>query len=161
MESYRSGTVNSTSPVVLKPGEKAIILTGRSPVGASFKENICTGYLGQYQTFIPDLNRSCPSPADEISARYSGADKEACTTTAENIPRCAVVTSSTAGGTCGTFLKDNLNYNSCVTSHRNDSTFTLKTWRLYLDRNTELWGKARETITLYDQNGKVVDTFSY
>lgn len=31
----------------------------------------------------------------------------------------------------------------------------------FLNRNLEVWARTRETITLYDQNGVVVDSFSY
>jgi hypothetical protein len=31
----------------------------------------------------------------------------------------------------------------------------------FLNRNLELWAKTRETITLYDQSGRAVDSFSY
>ena len=32
---------------------------------------------------------------------------------------------------------------------------------IFLNRNLELWAKPRETITLYDETGKVLDSFSY
>jgi hypothetical protein len=37
----RSGTINASQPIVLQPGDRAIITSGRSPIGASFRENVC------------------------------------------------------------------------------------------------------------------------
>ncbi len=67
----RTGDVNGASPVVLHPGDTAIISSGESPVGASFRENECVGYLTQHQTFVPSLSRNCPSPRDEFAKHYN------------------------------------------------------------------------------------------
>ena len=46
--------------IYLKPGEKAIIITGKSPLGTSFKLNKCAGYFEQFHEFAPELNIDCP-----------------------------------------------------------------------------------------------------
>ncbi len=50
------GAVNTLDPVSLSSGHTALIATGVSPVGASFRENKCTGYLEQFQSFAPPLS---------------------------------------------------------------------------------------------------------
>ena len=40
-----SGIVNTEEDIFLNPGEKAVIVTGRSPKGVSFRLNTCTGYF--------------------------------------------------------------------------------------------------------------------
>ena len=51
--------------IYLKPGEKAVIVTGKSPLGTSFKLNKCAGYFGQFHTFTPDLDTDCPLLREE------------------------------------------------------------------------------------------------
>ncbi len=46
--------------VALAPGDRAIITTGVSPVGTSFRVNSCSGYLNQVATFTPALQMNCP-----------------------------------------------------------------------------------------------------
>ncbi|MGE5540857.1 MAG: lamin tail domain-containing protein [Bacillota bacterium] len=160
-ETYRSGSVNVSSTITLKPGDKAIVLSGRSPVGASFRENICTGYLEQYQTFTPELSQQCPLLTSEIDASYTGSDSEECRASGTNLPRCAVVVSSHTSASCSAFAEHTLNYSGCAALHQNDTSFPLRTWRIFLDRNLEMYAKSHDTITLYDMSGKVVDSFSY
>jgi hypothetical protein len=158
---YRSGTVNTEKSIALAPGDKAIVGSGRSPVGEAFRENMCSGYLAQYQAFTPELTQECPTASADVDASYHGSDAAACSAFAASIPRCAVVTSSSIGGSCNSFLLSTLNYNGCVALHQKDPEFALPTWHVYLNRNLELFTSSRETITLYDANGKIVDSFSY
>jgi len=60
-----SGQINREYPVSLNPGEKAIMVTGKSPIGVSFRLNKCSGYLGQFQDFEPRLPKECPLPRNE------------------------------------------------------------------------------------------------
>jgi hypothetical protein len=62
---------------------------------------------------------------------------------------------------CHSFIKEKVNYNGCVASHKNDSGFFKSEWRVYLGKNDELWKNKREMIILYDQQGKVIDQLSY
>ncbi len=62
---------------------------------------------------------------------------------------------------CKAFIRPRLNYAGCVATEQNKSTFNTKTWRIFLGKDRELWAKSRETITLYDQNGLIVDQISY
>ncbi len=160
-ELFHSGMVNVETRTALKPGDKAIVVTGRSPVGESFRENMCTGYLAQYQSFSPPLAQECPTASAEVETSYQGSDKYACTDSTTSIPRCAVVTSSHVTGACGTFLQNTLNYNACTALHQKETDFPLPTWHIFLNRSLELFAKGRETITLYDGTGKTVDSFSY
>ena len=62
---------------------------------------------------------------------------------------------------CSNFLSNQEQYAKCFAVHSNDSSFLSGTWRIYLNRSVRLWQNQRETIELLDQNGKVVDSFSY
>src|SRR3989344_7595348 len=52
---FRQGRINPVVNVTLLSGGNATVLTGISPVGVSFRENKCTGYLGTLQPFVPAL----------------------------------------------------------------------------------------------------------
>jgi len=65
-----SGIVNAAQDIILTPGESAMLVSGRSPIGASFRENKCIGYFSQYQKFSPTLPQSCPAPESELTSFY-------------------------------------------------------------------------------------------
>ena len=158
----RSGV---TADVVLAEGEEAIITTGNSPVGSSFRENKCTGYLG-VSSFTPPLaNRSCPSPSDELGRGYTGdpSSYEACRAIINRFPRCEANPDvpREASSECERFIETRLNYQGCVDVHFNDSDFRGDTWRVYLNQSRELWRSDNETIRLLDREGRTVDIYSY
>ena len=160
-----SGIVNEAEDIVLAPGTTAIIETGTSPIGASFRENKCIGYFSSFQTFSPALPRTCPVPADELEDRY-GSDyvrDPSCAEFVKTIPRCqpTLTPPPRLSGNCQSVLVKYLNYNGCVEAHRNDGDFLGSTWRVYLGRTTPLWRTKNELVKLLDQNGKTVDAFSY
>lgn len=160
-EVARSGSVNQTAPIALAPGSKAIVTSGRSPVGVSFRENLCTGYLGEFQTFLPALPKACPSASEELAR--ADLDERSCSDYARRIPRCSVVSDppSDLSRSCEDFLEDTLTYNACVAEHRDDAGFAGATWRVFLGSGKELWRADHETIRLLDETGKTVDVLAY
>ena len=156
------GSASKNEKISLVPGERAFVSTGRSPIGESFKVNICSGYLGQFQTYTPELRQECPEPLDELKA--SGIDEEACTDFVKKIPRCSIYTKnipSTLSKECSTFVQTTLNYNGCVASHKNDTSFFRNEWRLFLSNATELWKEKREIIKILDSKNTVLDAITY
>src|SRR3989344_4746282 len=164
---FYSGRANNEVPIELRPGEQAIISTGRSPAGTSFRVNKCSGYLAQFQTYEPTLQASCPLPHYETTFAKSGQNlDDACTAYLRTLRPCtAPITSSppsSVNASCAAFIADTLNYNSCIDNHRLDADFYAKReWRVFLGRDSKLWRNERETIQLLDQNGKMVDLYSY
>lgn len=158
----RSGAVNPVSSVALSPGETAVITSGRSPIGASFKENLCTGYLTEFQSFVPELELSCPSGQQEFRAHYPDQDDTDCLSYLWRVPRCSVVRDapSELSNQCEDFL-ETLNYNSCVDRYKGESDFGGDTWRIFIGSNRELWRAEHETIRLIDASGKTVDVLAY
>lgn len=53
---FRQGIVNPLQDIVLEPGEKAIVASGQSPLGVSFKINKCSPKLERYQVFSPKIS---------------------------------------------------------------------------------------------------------
>ncbi len=174
---------NQFQNVVLKPSEAAIITTGKvgpqSPYNiVSFKENICSGYLEDLPeyAFTPPLTYNCPRPEDEPGV---GALDTECRRFIERMPSCRTpefntrdaegdichncVDSKLLSGACVAFIKNHFNYSSCITNHANDPGFSNQThtWRIFLGIGWEMWAKEYETIELFDQLGRLVDSRSY
>jgi len=160
-----SGTVNAAQDIILSPGEQAIITSGQSPIGASFRENKCIGYFSTFQTFSPSLPLNCPVPSDELAKFYGPTylRDASCIDFVNRLPRCQVSLSppATVSGACQSFLVQYLNYNGCVAAHRNDADFNGTTWRIYLGRTNSMWRTQHELVKLLDKEGKTVDAFSY
>lgn len=159
------GVVNAVQDIVLTPGTRAMILSGQSPIGASFRENTCIGYFSTFQKFSPQLPQNCPSPSDELTARYEGdyVRDAVCIDYVNKLSRCQVALSPpvSISGSCQSFLIKYLNYNGCVDAHQNDTAFKGDTWRIYLGRSNSMWRIRHETVKLLDASGKTVDAFSY
>ncbi len=155
-----SGQVNIQNPIYLKPNETAVITTGQSPIGTSFRLNICTGYFNQFQEFSPRLAEDCPRLLDsDIPVNFPNA----CFDFARDLPRCRMPMSipPEAGNDCAVLVNEKINYNNCVASHKNEGNFYKPEWRIYLGRDKEIWDNEREYIILRDQEGEIIDVVSY
>lgn len=162
----RLGTVNARQPIVLSPGERAIVHTGRSPIGVSFRENVCSGYLDEFQAFTPSLPKACPTALEEFERIYGPyyVRDTSCIEYLKTINRCETVTYVSRrkiAAVCRDFALKNLNYNSCVASHRDEATFPGKTWHIYLNQEDSLWRARGEIIKLFDVDMKTVGAFAY
>ena len=150
--------------VYLKPGEKAMVITGRSPLGTSFKLNKCSGYFEQFQDFTPELNTECPLLRDE---ELPSDMNDSCLDYIDRVSSCQTVVSIPykysfkLSSSCQDYVTQSANYKTCLDNHKDDADFYLPEWRIYLDRSEELWKKKRETITLYDDKNNVIDSKSY
>ncbi|MSU45126.1 MAG: hypothetical protein EXS47_00620 [Candidatus Zambryskibacteria bacterium] len=155
-------TINSEEDIRLTGGDTLYLVTGSSPNGASFKSNKCSGYLTQFQTFIPYINNICPSPKNEnLSSIPRRVINDACFDYIDYFPTCRIQTEPLPqnwSSECYSFIYDKINYPSCVNVHKSDADFYQPEWRVYLKRSERLWKNSKETIVLYDSTGKVVDT---
>lgn len=161
-----AGEVNAESPVAIPAGTTVYVVTGRSPIGVSLRVNQCTGYFAQFQDFAPKLREECPAPEDEFARKIQSGflPNESCIDFVEDLDRCTftgVGLPPAIGGQCQDFVLNDLTYNGCVDAHKNDDGFYKSEWRIYLDRDQELWKSAHERIRLLDENGLVIDSVSY
>jgi len=151
-----SGKINEENRLFLSRGDKAIISTGRSPLGVSFQVNKCSGYLEQFQNFYPSLSSSCPSINVQL--------EQECVSYVSTLPSCKIYIDelpSNLSDSCKSYIRNQVNYNSCVETHKNDSDFYKPEWRIYLGKNIEFWNNTSDLIRLYDQSGSLVGTSSY
>ncbi len=164
-ETPTSGVINEAQDIVLTPGEKAILISGRSPIGASFKENKCIGYFSSFQNFYPVLPQVCPSPSDELLANYGNyyIRDSVCIEYVNKLNRCQTALTPPVGITsaCQSFVANYLNYNGCLTTHQKDADFEGTVWRVYLGHTNSIWRTKNELVKLLDASGKTVDAFSY
>lgn len=159
------GKVNATGPLNIKAKDHLIVSTGRSPIGVSFQLNICMPYLEQFQDFLPPLSGDCPGVYDieNDTEAYESLDKS-CRTFIRGIPQCTANTRpfpADMTASCKTFIESKMNYNNCVASYKNDRNFYLPEWRIFLGKDKEFWGNTGDTITLFDNKGKLVDVLKY
>lgn len=164
-ETPASGVINAAQDIVLYAGERAIVVSGQSPIGASFRENKCIGYFGTFQNFSPQLPQNCPTPSGELERAYgTGYIRDvACVEYVKTLPRCQIAITPPAGASsvCKGFLEKYMNYNGCVDAHRGDDDFKGSVWRVYLGRTSSMWRQKYEIVKLLDAKGKTVDAFSY
>jgi hypothetical protein len=162
---YWSGTINGQNLIILSPGDNVFLITGISPIGYNFKVNKCSGYLSQFQTFVPYLSTMCPAPRDEnLSSIPRRIENNACLDYINSMPSCRQQINplpTNFSYECTNFITTKLNYNSCISTHKDDKNFYQKEWRVYLGRSSTLWQSEREDIILYDANGKIVSELTY
>lgn len=157
-----TGIVPKNENITLRPGERAIISSGKSPIGTSFALNKCSGYLGQFQKYTPELKRECPRPEDDVK-NYVISDS-VCKNFLENLPRCEIYRGNTPSNLsleCKQFISEKINYNSCVSLHKNDTDFYSGEWRIFLGKMVELWKQKQEIIELNDADGNALDAVTY
>lgn len=157
------GTPAKRADVYLPPGGRALISSGRSPVGTSFRANMCSGYLEQFQEFSPSFVKECPTPLEELAHAGLSTDL-ACRAFVEKLPRCQTYQGrvpSDLSASCKAFVAEKLNYNSCVATHKNRNDFYRNEWRIFLDQETELWREKNEIIRLIDAKGATIDAITY
>ena len=159
------GAVNAQQDIYLDPEGSAVISSGPSPVGTSFRENVCTGYLDGLQTFRPALSRDCPAPADSLplTADNLRTYGDACFDFVRELPLCTLPLSapSSVSPACRIFLANNLSYNGCVQNYRYKTEFQRGAWRIYLNAGGELWRNSHDVIRLLDAEGRTVDVLTY
>ncbi len=159
------GGVSTETPVSVGPDAVIYITTGRSPNGSSFRINTCTGYFEQRQDFSPGLDRDCPDPEDEaLKNPQKTGTNVACIDFMDRVSACEIFSEAIpfdVGTQCRDFILNDLTYNGCVTAHRNDPDFYKNEWRIFLNRQQELWGNTHDQIRLLDENGKLIDSITY
>lgn len=158
------------SDVVLQQGDRIILTKGFSPIGISFRTNKCTGYFEENRTFTPSLSMQCPLPRDEELPKFSSIydRNDECVNLIKRIGRCVTKDSEyirdlpdTVTQSCKTYITTQINYNTCIAKHFDDTNFPGNEYRIFLNKFGPLWRTTHDTINLHDENGLVVDSISY
>ena len=159
------GVANAVQPISLEPNASAFITTAASPVGTSFRENICSGYLSEQKTFAPELSSDCPTPSEALpmTADNIRTYGSSCFDYLNSLAQCHFPTTlpSNLSPACRSFVSNTMSYNGCVNMNRNRPTFALPTFRAYLAFRSELWSNSHDVIRLLDEQGRTVDVLTY
>jgi len=155
--------INVEQPIYLSPGDTAYIITGQSPLGVSFKLNICTGFFNQFQGFTPSIPSRCPAPRSEPLPPPENQYNDQCIDYINSLPGCQVIIQPPASISpeCQRYVTTEISYTKCVNSHKNDKNFYEPDWRVYLNHSDALWKSKREIIHLVDKGGKIIDVVTY
>lgn len=158
--------IPTLADVYLNPGERAIVTSGMSPVGVSFRENMCTGYLSQFQTFIPSLEERCPTAESEVLSEpdTTRTNDPHCVAFAEHIPRCRFYVGEppqNVTAQCYSFVRNMLTYAGCAIRNGWRPSYGSDTWRLFMGEPYELWNSEHDVVRLFDREGRTVDVWTY
>lgn len=141
------GEVNQLSAIQLLANDRVIISFFPSSLGVAFRENKCSGYLGEFLNFTPALPGNCPAPLAQ-------SNEPTCQSFIERLPVCQNKIENAPSPECKRFLSDNVGYNTCIGRHKNDADFFSKTWRVYIPLPNPPSGPF---ILLDDKGNKVLD----
>lgn len=167
IERYRPAfATEAIDNILVSRSDTVYVSGGESPIsrGINFKPNTCFGYLKQFYPALPD-SYSCSQDQpriEEVSNLSPGCQEfilnkinySSCT-----VPDMGAVATNQE---CVSYVNNTLtgfNYQGCYNQHSAETNFLRNEWRVYL--NTSLGHYLHDTITLYDQNGLVVDTYIY
>ena len=156
-----AGQINRESAFIAKAGARIIVVTGESPISASFRTNMCTGYFNQFNEFSPTLRQYCPRPKDEPGKENLN---DACLDYIDGLAQCKIPLSNPEfriEGRCTDWIIKNVSYAGCVANHRADEDFYKNEYRVYLGRPQEIWLNSRDSITLRDSKGTIIQTLEY
>lgn len=156
--------INQVDSIFVNPGDVLYLNTGRSPIGVSFRTNLCTGYFSQFQEYNPTLRTNCPRPSDEKLPQVPNNFNDSCLDYLDSLSSCRIQIGPLPVDMtpeCKSYINDKINYPTCILNHKSDFTFYKPEWRIFLNQNSDLWKNRREVIELVDLKGKIVDTLSY
>ncbi len=161
---YYTNTVNQRETIFLKPGETAYVISGRSPLGYSFKINKCIGYLDNTtQSWVIGLPAGCPGILDYPLPARPNAFSDNCLDFLKRVGSCQsrFRYPTNIEDACKNFVAERMSYTRCVADFGNDPNFLGPEWRIYLSREVRLWKSRREIVDLLDQKGNLISTHSY
>lgn len=147
------------SDVWLRSGDSADIIVGLSPLGGNFRANNCFGWLNSLYSFGFSLDY-CPGGFK--IGDLAGLDS-ACQDLILRSNNCRALSDNDLNketSQCRRWTEQNMNYNACVISHRNDSDF-YKEWKIYTGNNNQIFDSLHDKIELRDQAGLLVDSYEY
>jgi len=159
VEIFTPGQTPLPIPLSVASHTTLIINTGPSPLGVSFREHVCSGYLRGTIPLTPPTETRCPEPSKH--ARWSTLD-ESCKLLVDSLPRCTVLSPEHLGdmsSACESFLRTVPTYTTCVREAGQNAL--LPRWRIFVEGPSSFIHETGGTILLRDDQGMVVDVLSY
>jgi|GEM_PF-600001 len=148
--------------IFIERGDIIYLSGGSNPLGRgrNFQINKCFGYLANYRDFPIPITKNCPKPTREEISHLNPCCQEFIL----RLGRCKIPEYSSnfrisRDSECVAYLNKNLNYGGCYRKYSKDEDFLGKNWHIYMNR--DFIGKSLDTLYLRDQNGLLVDKYSY
>ncbi|MDA1334805.1 MAG: hypothetical protein O2794_02200 [bacterium] len=156
----RSSSSLDNDRLIVPPGGRVHVITGRSPRGENFRVNKCSGYFNQTKTYTPFVPHSCPSPKNEPG--QDGFSDE-CFNYVKRLPSCKIPSPlpTILDDRCRNYVIENISYAGCIDNHKTDDDFYKDEWWVYLKRPDQLWSDSRDTIYLKNSSGVLIKSYSY
>lgn len=152
-----------TESIFVKRGDIIYLSGASNPLGRgrNFRPNKCLGYLANYYDFPIPLPKNCPKPESEEISHLDFCCQEFILA----LPRCKVPDYSgnlriSTDSECTSYLTDNFNYADCYMKYSRDEDFTGENWHIYMNFDFVVTNDC-DTLYLRDQNGLLVDKYSY
>jgi len=148
--------------VELSSNDEAIISVSLSPIGTSFQDNKCTGYLDLSSQFHLSLDNNCPDMSESV---YDHLGSE-CQEYIVNLDGCAITDFTGTSGSalnsmCTNFLNEHFSYGGCYDDYNQDADFLKDEWRIFLNKSIDIFDNNSDTVILKDANGFVVHMMRY
>lgn len=154
-------SVTPMDPIVLRPRDRIIISVGKQSKQINFRENMCTGYFDETAQFSPGLSHRCPMP-DTRTLHYLS---DQCIRVISGIGGCRTGPLpefvDPTRPECMEYIVQNFNYAGCVANYKSRPDFYNDQWLVWMQRTIAFFNKRFETVTLKDQQGRVVDEYTY
>ncbi len=155
------------TPIVMTPGSTVYITTGNNNYSYNFRENSCTAYLNQYQSFTPGISNSCNGGNNYSTTELlnRGFNSE-CVDYIRSLNSCRIPTipfdtQLRIKDACIQFITNNISYSGCVAQLRDAKDFLKNTWHVFMRRTNKFWDDRHDYGVLRDNQGLIVDEFSY
>ena len=150
-------------PITLQKSDKVVLVSGKSPVGFSFRINECTGYYEDKHNFNPSLPLQCPAPEDEEFLPEKIDDSDKCMDYIESFSTCEIPPKKlpNMSGICEGYIAQTMSYGACANNHSGDKNFFKQEWRVFLNNKFPLWHKEKDVLRLWDAQGRLVDSYEY
>lgn len=149
--------------IFIKRSDKIYLSGASNPFGRgrNFRPNKCLGYFTHYRDFPIPLPKNCPRPERE---KISHLDP-CCQEFILRLGRCEIPDYSSnlriaTDSECVAYLNKNFNYGGCYRNYSRDEDFIENNWHIYMNSNIVASDDC-DTLYLRDQNGLLVDKYSY
>jgi len=154
-------SVTPSDAIILGPRDRAIISVGKQSRQINFRENLCTGYFDETAQFSLGLSHRCPMP--DTRALRDVSDQ--CIRIISGIGRCRTGPLpefvDPTRPECMNYITQNLNYAGCVANYKSRPDFYNDQWLVWMQRTIPFFNKRFDTVVLKDQQGRVVDEYTY
>jgi hypothetical protein len=159
VKKFIPGETPSPLPMAVASNTSLLISFGPSPLGVSFQEHFCSGYLRGTTPLSPPIEAQCPILSNNPKW---GALDSTCKNLIESLPRCTVISPEHLGEmtpACELFLRTVPTYASCVREVGDNAL--LPRWRIFVGEHTTFIRQEGGVVILRDDRGMVVDTLPY